>query len=56
MENVSISLIESWVSSSNTLIESISSPKYSSLIGCSLPIGNISITKPLTAISPVFDT
>ena len=47
------SFIDNWVSSLKNLIESISSPKNSNLIGWSLSIGNISIIYPRTAYSPV---
>ena len=41
---LSISLIDSWLFSSNVLIESISSPKNSILTGCSCSIINKSIS------------
>ena len=53
---LSIFLLVSWVSMSNSLIESISSPQNSSLTGFSRFKGKISKTKPLVAISPVILT
>ena len=56
MVTLSIFLLVSWVSMSNSLIESISSPQNSNLIGLSKFKGKISKTKPRVAISPVIFT